>query len=382
MHRLSPRKPDWDPVAHWIRSKLLRDVRLLWILWGLVLFFVLDKVLLPIAVGSWNIDGGVRSWCPDLEALQVGLISFPFLSFYFLRLDHTLAEIWDGLASTGVFPDDEFQRIRGKASEAMASWWWTGASLLLTVAGGLLAYFELWQRKLPWWGGGPVPADWWGPDWLYDTFAWSQRVLAVLLVCYISYALAQIVLREFGTMYQLHRLLHDLGKAIEVRPFHPDDAGGFGAIGQHTARFTACLLILGLFIVMGSLLPFFRSEEAAAIVNTRLFWSWILYLSVLLLVYRYFIHEPHSCMTNARDRAVLKITEQIEELLKRKNTGSREDDAEQLSALKDLREWNMKNWPRWPIRAPLRRYLEVAVVLPALPSIARTAYDIVKELAA
>ncbi len=355
----------------------------LWLLASVGFFFILDKAVLPWAAGTLSIEGSPLTWVPDLEGLQIGLISFPFLSWYFLRLDFTIREVFDGLGTTDVFPSIEFAKLRKEAEAVLFSYWWVPLCALFGVLGTAYAYVDLWNPALPWWAGSEMPTAWRGPPWAYSLLGWLQRGLAVALAFYAIYAIVNILCRQLTLFYWLHMLWSRLGSKVRLAPYHADEAGGIGAIGQHAMRFSGCLLVMGLMIVMGSLLPLFRgkADGVLAAIDTSMFVSWFVYSFLVAIAFRALLWEPHIHMVRARDKA-MTFTQHMDDFLLAEGALSTKADLERMETLKQRRSWCLQDWPTWPLQPPFRRYLELTAVLPVIPGAIEVTYKAVRELAA
>ncbi len=214
------------------------------------------------------------------------------------------------------------------------------------------------------------------------------RVLSILLIGCVAYAFVQILIREALALYWLTRLWDDMEENIVVHPYHHDDAGGLGGVGEHAAYLSTFVGFLLLFIVMGSFLPALRvplatpGAEAAGllavvearlpdVVDGRLVGVWILYFAFLGWAIRPLFLRPHELMCRARDTRVGVVSRELNELIERqqqavsKGSGELESIIKRIDELKKVRAQIVEDAPVWPFTTELRIQLGLSS-LPAL----------------
>jgi hypothetical protein len=200
-------------------------------------------------------------------------------------------------------------------------------------------------------------------------------VLALALIALVAYAVAQVVIRELLAVVWLRRLWSELGDALKVNPYHEDGAGGLGAIGRHAVNFFVFIMMVMLFIVMGSLLPSLLQLEAGGAIAFR-FWSplllliWSVYLLVVPLMFYLLLWPPHKAMEKVRDLRLRRIGQELDEHLHRAEDNLDADQAplegalKEINNLKQVRSVVLGDSPVWPVSAESKRFLGLTSVIP------------------
>lgn len=370
------RVDEGDPIARLVTDRLERG-------WAsvLIIVFVLygpvEKWLIPTIGGYLHLFGfPVRTWVPDVEALLTGFVEFPFFFAYYIWSGRGVGSVFETLESTRVFSDAEgYRRFWERARAWFVHPGWAALGALVAVGLMLFWHFSLWGPK------APVP-PWFEIHWVGDLETGRfvheygshpfARGLSIVLIGIVGYALVQILVREILALVWLSLLWHELGAAFVVHPYHPDNAGGVGAIGRHALHLSMFLLFALLFIVMASMLPSLRAGVAS-----NLFWDgalvfgWLAYVVFVALTIGPLVVWPHQQMSRARDARVAVVSERLDALLEQQhaalnsNTVELESVTKQIEELKKVRSQLMQDFPVWPFTVELRVQLGLSS-MPAL----------------
>jgi hypothetical protein len=135
----------------------------------------------------------------------------------------------------------------------------------------------------------------------------------------------------------------------DVRPFHPDGAGGLSAVGNTTLQSGLMVGALGLFVgssIMVNIYNRLGSSQLSVLVV-----GMFLILLIAPLAFILPIWSTHVAMRAARQRQLERLSEHINALWETVHGPGRVADEEQVAQLSDLvqlREFTQKTVPVWP----------------------------------
>lgn len=246
----------WDPVARFIRDVLGWDWLRLWF-FAFLVYGPVEKLLLPYLGGYLHLGGTIYEWRPDLEALLNGFVEFPFFFAFYLWTGRGISELFVSLARNNSFRDGaSYAEFSARVRRDFDRWGWSVLSFVVSGIAVVAMHRVMWapDAELP---------PWFGDEQTYP------RLLSLFLIGGVAYAVAQIVIREILAVKWLRRLWREMGGEVVIHPYHPDGAGGLGAVGRHAVSLAYFILMFMLFILMGTLLPSLR-EPGGPLVT---FWS-------------------------------------------------------------------------------------------------------------
>jgi len=238
-----------DPVARFLRDRLRGDWPHL-LIFSFLIYGPVEKLILP-AIGGYLVLGpDVRMWRPDLESMLTGFVWFPFFFAFYLWSGSDIANVFRRLSQNGSLANrDRYAQFTQTVYTVMSRWWWWVLGFVIAVGLVLLAHFELWKK-----GANP-------PPWFGDLLL--PRVVSLVLVGCVGYVVSQILIREWLALVWWRRMWRDLKGDLVLHPFHPDEACGLGAFGRHAIGISHLLLVMTLFVFMGSVLPSLRPPPTA-----------------------------------------------------------------------------------------------------------------------
>jgi len=236
---------------------------------------------------------------------------------------------------------------------------WSFLSLTLAIAIVMVIHYVLWSPSASieiWFGFDNMP----------------HRIFALVLIGLVSYAGMQILLRHMLLVRWLQRLLHDMGDDLIIHPYHTDDAGGLGCIGQYAVRLSWLLGLVMLYFVAGSLLPSLQAGGTLKISlwNPAVTVGWIAYILVVPLSFLWLLLPVHVAMTAVRDRQLTVLSDRLESQLnmarqaaagERRNLSSILKEVEHI---KSMRNMILEDYPTWPVSASLRRQISLSTIIP------------------
>ena len=349
-----------------VRDPLLSLLRRLHVgnFWALaIMFFIyapLEKLIIPALVHNLHLSGGFLGWTsdiwtPDIESLLTGFVEFPFFFGYYLWAEKGIRQMFLRLAPA--FTDKQtFSAFAREADREMWKLLYPIVAAIFALGIVLIYQLEMWappydttNHVQPWFErSGTGYLDWSHP---------GQRVLSLILIGFIAYVGAQIIIREIMVVHWLRRMWKEMSDQLEIQIYHPDGSGGLGEIGRHAVRLCWVLGVFLLFILMGSLLPSLRDPSA----ELKFSWSPIivssicLYITLTIFLLVMLFQPAHEAMLQARDRHLFglnqrlnKLTDQVidEAALSNEQLASI---AERRDKLRALRETVLKDFPSWPI---------------------------------
>jgi hypothetical protein len=208
-----------DPLGLLLRKRLKLDWLSVWVI-ALLIYGPIEKLIIPYLGGYLNLGGGIRQWTPHVESPLTGFVEFPlFFAFYiwtaqgipeqFLRLER----------STSFGNPTRYSSFLGRVRRRYDSSVWTVLSTVAAIDAVFLMHSVIWGEQAtvgPWFGDRP-----------------AARILSLVLIGIVSYAIAQTLIREILAILSLRHLWKEMGDELIVHPYHADGAGGLGIVGRH-----------------------------------------------------------------------------------------------------------------------------------------------------
>jgi hypothetical protein len=367
-----------DPVARFLRKALKLDWLKLWFV-ALLIYGPIEKLLIPYIGGCLNLSGSITKWVPHVEALLTGFVEFPFFLAFYLWTGRGIANLFMSLGCNKSFADQErYTSFMQRVEAACDHWWCWVLSAGLAFIAVLLMHFVTW-------GPNAIVPPWFGER----TY---ERILALVLIGFVAYAVAQIVIREILALFWLQGLWDEMGDNLVIHPYHADGAGGLGAIGQHAVTFFYFVMMLMLFIVMASILPSLL-EASPHVDDAKLslrFWSplilviWVLYLILVPFMFFLLIWPSHRAMCKVRDDWLNKVSKQLDEQLGTAEASIVSDRTKlanimkEVKNLKEIRAIILEDFPTWPISVQTQRLFGFTSALPTAYSLLTVVVDLLR----
>jgi hypothetical protein len=309
----------------------------------------------------------IRQWVPHVEALLTGFIEFPIFLGFYLWSGRGIYELFKSFQTNHTFKDpEEYQEYFDNVVESFRSKLWPVTSLAFGLLTAAVMHFLIWGEN------SPVP-PWFG-DRLY------MRIMALINISLVAYCVSQSIIREGLVIIWLRRLWKDMKDDLEIHPYHQDEAGGLGTVGQHTVAFLFFLIALMLFILMATIIPSFIQESGAEEFSIRL-WSpiivliWASYLVLVPVMLFLLLWPAHSLMLKKRADSISIYSSELDEQLAlaakhaAENPKKLSEVLEKVNDLKNIRSVILQDFPIWPISIESRRLLGLTSSLPTLYSL-------------
>jgi hypothetical protein len=301
--------------------------------------------LVAWAGGTLRTQGDTTGFVDD-PSTYTNLVSGTIVFAYYLWLPRGIASLFGGLESNGVIGPPHSPSTRSYADylarvgQSFGRGWWSGIALAVTVISmlGLVlpAYLDLRDDQSAWW-----TAD--DPS-LVLSFVWTLiNVYCVFFVFFYSVVTITWLVRVFRRF------------TIEVRPLHPDRAGGLSPLGNFTLMLSYIITLVGLVLVVT---PITRNYVAEGSFEFRWTAELVLGLGAYIVVAPVVFFAPlsvaHSAMRDAKDRLLLQIARrfeteygQVQAALAGELSGL-EDSLKSLRELQDLHK-TTSQFPVWPL---------------------------------
>ena len=169
---------------------------------------------------------------------------------------------------------------------------------------------------------------------------------------------------------------------IQVQPFHPDKAGGLGAVGRFVANIGYGIGAMGLFL----LLVWLQSSINATTLNNLLLIA-MLIVYVLLAPTSFFIPlwSAHTAMLAYRDRLGKVVSQEFDGAFARLHTPRVEDADQAELLLKRIRQLDeerelLERFPVWPFDASSVRKFFGLALSPLIPIVTSLLLDLLSRL--
>ena len=357
-----------DPLGLLLRKRLKLDWFSVWVV-ALLIYGPIEKLIIPYFGGYLNLGGGIREWTPHVESLLTGFIEFPLFFAFYLWTAHGIPDQFLRLERSGTFgPPAHYpgflERVRGRFDSRIL----TALSIVSAIGAVLLMHSIIWGEGAtvgPWFGDRP-----------------AARVLSLALIGIVAYAIAQTLFREILAIVSLRQLWKEMGDDLIVHPYHPDGAGGLGAIGRHALFLISFTLVLSLFAIMATIFPAFLSAEAVGEVDVATglsvrLWNplialiWAVYIILVPILFFLLLWPPHVAMSKAREHRLERLSLELDQQLGRAEASfiSKEQKLtevlNEVGSLKEMRELLFEDLPTWPIDRQTRGLFGLTSALPA-----------------
>lgn len=355
-----------DPLANFFRHTLNLNWSRLWFI-ALLYFGPFEKLILPAFGGFLSLNVGIRAWNPHVESLLTGFIEFPvFMAFYLWSAESVVA-LFDKMRERKSFTDPQaYDEFVQHALESFRKRRWIVIGLIFGILTAAAMHFVVWSPNAV------------VPPWFGDRL-W-MRALGLFNIGLVAYTISQSIIREVLVILWLGRLWRDLGNQLDIHPYHEDQSGGLGGIGQHLVVFLFFVLVLMLFILMATMIPSFLAQQTPGESAPVRLWSpvivgiWVSYLIVIPYMIFLLIWPAHSAMLNKRAETLSAYSIQLDDLLDQaaryssKNSGKFTETIERIENLKRMRALILDDFPVWPLSRESKNMVGLTSTLPTFYS--------------
>lgn len=356
-----------DPVARLVFPGRLWPTH--WWVVPLIAFVIygpVEKLLIPALQGYLSIGGPLKSWRPDLEAMQTGFIGFPVIFAYYAWASARIPRLFRSLHEGELFRNEH--RFLETLADVEGRWWWFNRPIWsvvsVIVAGGLAVGLFGWYM---WDYDDPKPV----PPWFMEGGTLA-KVIAVTLLFVVFYLAVRIIATEWILAKTLRRLWDD--PEMDLRLWSKrDEVGGLEDLAQHVTNLIWLVASVFVTVALASALPALREEEVGRFVVVIVI-IWVCYLVIVPAILAGLIWPAHRAMRRQRDARLAGIADRIdartievEAALPKAQRGDRvaiRDDIEYIDHLRRLYDWLAEDLATWPVPKILRQQLAWSTLVP------------------
>jgi len=325
------------------------------------------------AVFAW------QSGCLLSQGAMIGFVDDPGLyTNIFFAAAIWAAYVWMPRGIAGVFNGLRDNKIVGEPAPAIRTakganytyrsflaemqtmfrrWWWPIIALLVAIVIPLVLVRPGYLRHMQ------------AQDWC-PTSDYPNMVLALLWVIVGFYAFAVLFVQCVLGIYWLNRLFKSF--TIDVRPLHPDGAGGLSHLGNFALKLSYLITIVGLLLVQTAVTRHYIAHRSFGFSpETEIVVGLVVYMVVAPIVFFAPLAAAHRSMREAKKSLLLKIDDRfaaayndIQDKLEDENT----DLEGELKTFKELQELHdmVRKFPVWPFNADNLRRFGTSWMLPIM----------------
>lgn len=298
-------------------------------------------------VAVWNVDN-------TLSVLLQTFVLFPIIFLIYLLVPGSIATLFNTLNTNGVIgkPHTDLSGATTYKTfvQHMVTWTdnirWTLAILVLVVCYALYRLLLLEPMS-----ASPVP--------------YWMRVCAIVVYLPLMYVTGMSVIRLLLALLFTNWLFSHF--PLQVKPLHPDGAGGLGAMG-HLLWASVGIMLWEVLLLVASVL----SRNLIWLSLSEMILLGAIYVALTPALLIGWLLFPHYIMVKTRDEMLQPLTDQYQHALLQ-SLSSNEDDTRnlvsgmrRLTALKQRYDLVHDTFPVWPLEMSALSRIGVTVILPLL----------------
>lgn len=301
--------------------------------------------------------------------LVVVLVNIPLVWLLYLWQPELVTKTLEALREQDVFADTETSGL-GAFTETMKAnldsyWVSIGAAILALglVLMGTFVVFPAESRQLQ----EPL-------FWFYDKYYYFFLFTPVRCLTY--YVTAMVVLRGVLTLVWFNLLFQRL--KVKVHPLHPDQAGGFGALGSLGIQYGLIAVALGALL---ALVTIDRIIHGTGWMHIDLLIGYALYVVLAPVSLVTPLWSAHRAMSRFGDEVLRDISNEFERILMEEeprdlDRGALDDSTQRLDGLRARHTLVRDTYPTWPISVAAFRKFSITASLPLITGAASIALDV------
>lgn len=202
--------------------------------------------------------------------------------------------------------------------------------------------------------------------WFYDKRYYFLVFVPVLSLSYYAVAMAAIkgilALVWFNLLFRRFQ--------ARVHPLHPDEGGGFGALGSLAVKYSLIAVGLG---AMAATLTVVRILIGSGWAHMDLLALYALYIVLTPISLVSPLWSAHQAMVRARNEFLHDISNEFEKIL----VEGKPQDWESLGELKARYTFIRETYPTWPISFAIFRRFSITASLPLITGVASILIDVI-----
>jgi hypothetical protein len=314
---------------------------------------------------TWSPTATSRGLSTDLSGLVFYSLVQPAIFGYFCWLQLSGQRLFGQLANEGVFKSETgVRKVLVTCRDRLQSKWipWISGLLSLAFFVWQIVVYTRYPANLAWISSHPL-------------IVWLRSPADAL----VFYALIIMLYDLVVIFIALNDLLRS--QLVQVRPFHPDNAGGMGAIGRFVANLSYCIAAIGIALSLAII------QEPDSIVDMSNFAAIIMFAFYLLLAPTIFfvpLWSTHLAMIAYRDRLIKETSEEFDIAFDEMRTRRSERSNRTKFLLRRIQELDeerklLNRFPTWPFNSQnIRKFFGVALS-PLMPVITSIVLDLVSK---
>lgn len=193
-----------------------------------------------------------------------------------------------------------------------------------------------------------------------------HKCYALVIIFFNFYIGSLTVFRHFISIIWLRDCFKTF--TVQVRPLHPDRAGGFGFIGSQFLGLTGIVVVAGYWISAERIvIPYFSGQPVDFAPD--LLWGGILYLIVTAASFILPLWTTHIVMSGFKSKKLSSLSERFEKSAAALDTGGHtafESAADHLETNEKVYTLLDNAYPTWPVSRSVLRRLGVAAIFPVV----------------
>lgn len=339
----------YEPLYNrdWL-STLLKRNRITPLGAGLILaaFNLLLNGAIAYGSGTWFSSSAGIGLLSDYQVLVFGLLFQPTVIATFCWLPQGIHNLYAGIAKEAALESaDELQRSYERLRARLQSPWLVPVAVAWAAFSCVAEYYIFFR---------PLTASWLQtqPSFYWVRVPFEFLFYFILAAGFYDLMVVLIAVRELFRK-----------SSIRVQPFHPDQAGGLGAVGRFTANIGYAVGAVGLFL---TIILFQRPPDTAMLYNLMIGAMFMIYFVMAPIGFYFPLWSAHTAMLSARDSHVHNISSEFDTVYARISELRTNDTDKTEQLLKRLRQLSEERdmvyrFPVWPFDASsLRKFFGLA----------------------
>jgi hypothetical protein len=314
--------------------------------------------------GTWFSSSAGMGLLNDYQVLVFSLLFQPTVIASFCWFPHGMRHLYEGIAREGVFESGQvlkrsYEHLRERFQAPFV------APIAAAWAGfACFAEYYIFFR--------PLTTSWLQAQ---PNVFWFRLPLEFLF----NFMLAMGFYDTLVMLIAVRKVFRE--NPIRLQPFHPDRAGGLGAVGRFTANMGYAVGAVGLFL---TIVLFQRPPETALLYNIMIGFMFAIYFALAPISFYFPLWSAHDAMVLYRESIVRGISAEFDTVhaqlqsLRAKDAEKNEPLLKRLRQLTEERDL-VNRFPVWPFDASsLRKFFGLAFS-PLVPILTSLLLDVLSK---
>ena len=349
----------YEPLYNrdWL-SALLRRTRLSPFSAGLAIA-VLNLLIngaLAIRSGTLFDSSAGMGLLSDYQVLVSAFWFQPTVIATFCWLPHGIQSLYTGIAQEGVLESaGELQRSYERLRARLHNPWLLPVAVAWAAFSCVIEYYVFFHS---------ITTSWVPQPYVF----WFRLPVEFLFYFILSVGFYDLMVVLLAVRELFHR------NPVRLQPYHPDRAGGVGAVGRFTSNIGYATGAVGLFLTV---ILFQRAPDTTLLYNIMVGMMFAVYFVMAPIGFYFPLWSAHTSMLTARDVHMRGISMEFDTVYARLRSLPAEDTEKSETLLKRIRQLTEERdlvfrFPVWPFDASsLRKFFGLAFspLIPILTSL-------------